>query len=170
MVSRLNPIRIRISFPGKTYRLGDTANVRVHITTLDTDVMVREARIGIECRVRYTEMRSGFSRRDALDYGRSGVALGRPLHTIVTPVKVELSDIHDGPSFLTNRQLQARRTNSSNVRLQIPSELGRNAIYAQDIARTVFSWKVVVTADVSLARDVIESKPIDIALTRPEAD
>lgn len=162
MVSRLNPVTIRISFPGKTYRLGDTVNVRVHITTTDTNVTVREARIGIECQVRYTEIRSGISRMDSRR--RAGVFLGRPPQTTTTPIEVELSDTHDGPAFLTNRLLQARRTNSSDVRLQIPSELGRNAIYAQDTARPAFSWWVVVTADVSLARDVTESRPIDISL------
>ena len=160
MVSRLNPVRINISFPKKTYGLGDTVSVRVDMTA-DTDVTVREARIGIECQVRYTEMRSGSTRRrGATDEGFLGA---RP-QTITTSIEVETSDTHHGPAFLTNRRLQAGRANNSDVRLQIPSKLGRNGAYAQSTARPAFSWRVVVTGDVSLARDVTESRPIDISL------
>ncbi len=50
MVSRLNPVTIEISFPRQTYSLGDTVSVRVDITA-QTDVTVREARIGMECQI-----------------------------------------------------------------------------------------------------------------------
>ena len=171
MVSRLNPVTIGISFPDKTYRLGDTVRVDVDMTA-DTDVTVREARVGMECQVRYTEMRSGISRRDSVRRARAGDEgfLGPPPQTTTQPFEVESSDIYDGPAFLTNQRLQAGRANSSNVRLEIPSELGRNGAYAQSMARPVFSWRVVVTADVSLARDVIQSRPIDIALSRRDMD
>ena len=48
MVSRLNPLRIGLSFPQKTYRLGDTVNLTVDITA-QTDATVKEARTGMEC-------------------------------------------------------------------------------------------------------------------------
>ena len=56
------------------------------------------------------------------------------------------------------------------VRLEIPSELARNGAYARSGARAVFSWQVAVIADVSLARDVTESRPIDITLSGLGAD
>ena len=171
MVSRLNPVTIRISFPRKTYSLGDTVNVMVHITA-QTDVAIREARIGLECQIRCTEMRAGISRRDAVRRGRAGDdgMLGAPPQTINVPFEVELSDTYPSQTFLTNRRLQARRTYSSSVLMEIPSELARNGAYAQSMARPAFSWRVVVTADVSLARDVIESSTIDMALGRRETD
>ena len=171
MVSRLNPVRIGISVPRETFRLGDTASVRVDMTA-DTDVTVREARIGVECQIRYTEMRSGISRRDSVARRHSGDEgfLGPPPQAITTPIEVEQSDTYPAQTFLTNQRLQAGRMNSSSVRLQIPSELGRNAIYAQDTARPDFSWRVVVTADISLARDVTESRRIDIVLGGRETD
>lgn len=162
MVSRLNPVRIGISFPRKTYRLGDTVSVRVDMTT-DTDVTVREARVGLECQIRYMEMRAGLRRSEVINRGPAMIPDTAP-QMITESVEVELSDTFDGLVFLTNRRLRAGRANSSDVRLKIPSELGRNGVYAQSMARAVFSWRAVVTADVSLARDAIESKPIDIAL------
>ena len=65
MVSRLNPVTLEISFPQETYSLGGTVGLRVDVTA-QTDVVVREARVSLECQVRYTEMRSGISRRDAV--------------------------------------------------------------------------------------------------------
>lgn len=163
MVSRLNPVRINISFPKKTYRLGDAVSVRVDITA-ETDVTVREARMGMECQVRYTEMQAGLRRSEVISRGPA-VIPGTAPQIVSQSVEVELSDLFDGPVFLTNRRLQAGRVNSSSILMEIPSELGRNGAYAQSMARPVFSWRVVVTADVSLARDVIESRPIDIALS-----
>lgn len=170
MVSRLNPVRIGISVPRKTYRLGDTVSVKVDMIA-DTDVTVREARIGLECQIRYTEMRSGISRRDAANRGIAGAIIpGTAPQTITASVEVELSDTHDGPAFLTNRRLQAGRVNSSSVRLDIPSKLGRNAAYAQSMAWPTFSWLIVVTMDVSLARNVTESASIDVAMGEWETD
>lgn len=163
MVSRLNPVRFRIAFLSKTYQLGDTVNVRVDIVA-PRAMTIREAHLGIECQIRYTEIRSAYSRRDVFDHRRTGVALGRPLQTINTSVEVEQSDTYDGPTFLVNQQLQAGRHQRS-VRLKIPSELGRNGEYAKSITRAIFCWRVVFTADVSLARDLTLSKPIDIAVS-----
>ncbi len=170
MVSRLNPVRINISFPRKTYRLGDAVDMRVDITA-DTDVTVREARIGMECQIRYTERRSGISRRDAINRGSVGAIIpGTAPQMITESVEVELSDTYPAQTFLTDRRLQAGRLHSGAVRLEIPSELGRNAKYARSMARPVFWWRVVVTADISLARDVTESRQIDVSLGGREAD
>lgn len=166
MVSRLNPVTIGISFPKQTYRLGDTVSVRVDITSL-TDVTVREARVGLECQIRYTEMRTGLRRSEVINRGPA-VIPGTAPQMITESVEVELSDTYPTQTFLANRRLQAGRVNSSDVRLEIPSELGRNGVYAQSMSRAVFSWRVVVMADISLARDVTESRKIDVALTRRE--
>ena len=130
MVSRLNPVTIEISFPRQTYSLGDTVSVRVDITA-QTDVTVREARIGMECQIRYTEIRSGISRRHTINRGgREGGMLGVPIPSAApqmttTSLEVELTDTHDGPAFLTNQRLRAGRINSSDVRLEIPVRTGR---------------------------------------------
>ncbi len=168
MVSRLNPVEIRISFPNKTYRLGDTVSLRVDMTA-DIDVTVREARISIECDIRYTEMRLGISRGDAVNRGPAVIPDTAP-RTITESVEVELSDTYPAQTFLTHQRLQVGRMNSAAVRFQIPSELARNGAYAQSMARPAFSWRVVVTADISLARDVTESKPIEVALGGRETD
>ena len=163
MMFRLNPVRINISFPKKTYSLGDTVDVRVDMTA-DTDVTVRKARIGMECQIRYTKRRLGISRRDALTRGwPDAILLGTAPQMITESVEVEQSDIYDGPAFLTNQRLRAGRHHGSSIRLKLPSGLGRDGAYAQNTARPTFSWRVVVTADVSLARDVTESRRIDIA-------
>ena len=115
MVSRLNPVTVGISFPRKTYRLGDTVSVKVDITA-QTDVTVREARIGMECQIRYTELRSGTSRRHAINRGGQEAMPGIPIPSaapqmITESVEVELTDTYDGPAFLTNQRLQAGHPN-----------------------------------------------------------
>ncbi len=170
MISRLNPIGIVISFWSRTYHLGDTVSVRVRIDPR-MDVTVKEARIGMECHILYTEMRSGISRRDAASRGRTGDdgILGAAPQTINAPLEVELSDIHDDTVFLANQELQEGHAVVSDVLLRIPSKLGKNAEASRSRARATFSWRIVVNADVSLARDVTESSPIEIALVGSRA-
>ena len=162
MVSRLNPVGILISFPTGTYHLGDTVSVRVDIDPR-MDVTVREARIGMECSIRYTEMRSGISRRDVASRGGSGV-LGAAPQTISAPFEVELTDKFDEYAFLTDLRLRAGQVDRSDVLLRIPSKLGKSAEASRSRARVVLSWRIVVVADVSLALDVAEFSPIDIVL------
>ena len=170
MISRLNPVRINIEFSEKTYRLGDTVSLRVDITA-DTDVTVRKARIGMECQTRYTKRRLGLSKKDAVNRGGPDmILLGAAPRMITESVEVEQSDTYDGPAFLTNQRLQAGSHHSSGIQLELPPELGRNGASAQSMTRPIFSWRVVVTADVRLARDVTESAPIDIALPGSQTD
>ena len=163
MITKLDPVGISVSFPTGTYRLRDTVSIRIEVYPR-TDVTVAEARVGLECHIHYTEMSSGISRKTAGNRG-SAVMTDTATKIMTESVDVEQVDIFDSFSFLTDQQLKSGRAITRDVRLKIPSNLGENATALLRGTRVDFSWRVVVTADVSLDQNVIETMPIDIVLS-----
>lgn len=166
MISRLNPLSINIAFPRKTYYPGDIVSLIIDLTSR-ANVTIREARISLECQMRYSEVRSGISGTDAINRRNAGTdgMLGRPPQMVTRSVEVETSGTFDEQTFLTNLRLERYHRNSSAVALKVPAKLGGKTKAAQR-----GPWRIVVTADVSLARDVTESRRIGIALGSRETD
>ena len=163
MVSRLKPIDIAISFRDRAYRLGETIPVDVSLTPC-INVTVREARMKLVCRARYTEIgqRQQFA---GIARGDTGTPVPERFGSDLTSASLETESAftYSGPTLVKDLRLSTGSPNTRRVRLDIPSELPEIVAGFGPRSRAKTGWSIVVSVNVAGARDVSESVSVNIS-------
>ena len=142
MVYRLRPLKVRLDFEGRAYRLGETIRLRVGLEP-GSDVDVREGRVDLVCEERWSQVYSatGYSRRLA---GTSPV----PKQTMK---KHREKFVHSNVVFLQDTRLQAGSPSSHDVRFQIQPEPPPHTGPQREEAAV--RWWLVATVDIVRGRN-----------------
>ena len=159
MVSRLRPLDVTVDFDDRTYKLGDTIDLRVALTARG-DVGVREGRVDLECEVRYIEHSTVMMPA----YRRTASGPGTPVSTASIPqVRKQITKehketyVHSSVSFMTDAQLPAgtRQYRAGlEVQLEPPAHADQGTV----------KWTLVTTIDVARARDVKRRRRVKVAI------
>ncbi len=163
MVSRLRPLNVNVLFEDRPYRLGETIDITVELTT-SRDVNVREARLEVVWEGRWTSSssisaaESTHSARHASFGGGSSIP---QLSTRATKVRKERY-VHSNAVFLSDLGLKEGVRSTHHIGLHIQPQLPRQATGASQSDRAQATWSLVMTVDVVGGRDVRVSKPIHI--------
>ena len=155
MVSRLRPLDLSLDFDDRTYKLGDTIDLRVDLTARG-DVEVREARVDLECEVRYTEMYTVMVMpAGARITGGTAGHIPPKMPKQVTREHKE-TYVHSSVVFITNARLPAG-TRHYRAPLEIQPETPAHA------DQGTVKWTLVTTIDVARARDVKKRRRVKVA-------
>ena len=154
MVHRLDPLDLGLDFNDRSYRLGETIDVRVEITAKGR-IAIREAGVELLCDQTFAETYtiSGPGR-----YSNTAGTAPRPdISSRVGDERLE-SYVHSRTAFLSDLTLESGESRSLDVRLPIdpspPRRLDDARALDDDAARSwSFGWRLVVSVDVAGGRD-----------------
>ena len=159
MISRLRPLDLEISFPERTYRLGEAIDLTVELTP-HRDCNVREGRIDLMVQEQWTERFTMTYEKPVVQTGARGnvQVLGTTTETreIVREHKEKYA--HSSAAFLEATRLDAGRPTRYRVRLDIQPEPPARAEGAK------FKWWLQTVIDVAGARDIKPRTKVDIAV------
>ena len=161
MISRFNPIDIRVSFEGKSYQLGDEVSVDLEMSPR-REVLIREERIDLVCRMTFSELGRPVPTRTHSPSVVPNVASGYRTAPSEEPVEASETDIYRGSPFLLGRRLRSDSRFTERVVVSVPAELPEKAGGSSSRTAAKLDWTLIASVDVSRARDVTVSVPIDI--------
>ena len=179
MVSRFRPLDLNLIFEDRAYELGETINITVDLAPR-TNVAVREGRIDLVCEERYQQTYKVPTIKErrhifkpflmrALKSDNPGPRRG----TIQVPSYFFDEDVtknrktsyaHSSVAILSNERLRSGAASSYSAELKIAQEPPQHMLDPAAAKGTV-NWMLVATIDVARARDVTESRRIDVCET-----
>ena len=159
MISRLRPLDLTISFPERTYRLGEPIDLTVELTPR-RDCDVREGRIDLMVEEQWTEQSTVSYEKPIVQTGpRGGVrVIGTTTETREIVRKNKEKYAHSSAAFLEATRLDAGRSSRYRVRLQIQPEPPARAKEAK------LKWWLQTVIDVAGARDIRARTKLDIVI------
>ena len=156
MVSRLNPIDIRLTVADGPYQLGDDVRVDLELVPR-RDIVIREARIDLVCRMTFTE----FGRLVPEARGMGRTAHYRPVPS-QKPIEASETQVFQGEPFLVGRRLRSESKTTGRVIISVPAELPEETGGTRNRTKAKLDWTLIANLDVSGGRDVTVSAPIRI--------
>ena len=163
MVHRLDPLDLGLDFNDRSYRLGETIDVRVEVTAKGR-IDIRKAGVVLMCDQKFAET---YTVSGPGLYSSSGVGAPRPdISSQVGDERTE-SYIHSRKAFLSDATLESGESKSLDVRLAIgtapPRRLKDARSLDDDAARSwSFGWRLVVSVDVAGGRDASVERDIKV--------
>ena len=156
----LRPLDVTVTFEDRPYKLGESIEVAVELVARDHAV-VRQGTIRLICDERWVDIWS--VQVSAHRWGRisdSGISRGLP-RAMITKHGSKVNHDRFYPSsaqLLKNERLSADTPYRCDAKLDIPL---KGPPHAYDATVT---WQLVVTLDVARARDVTESRTVNVTL------
>ncbi|HAL48695.1 MAG TPA: hypothetical protein DCP37_13160 [Dehalococcoidia bacterium] len=153
-----------MAFEDRIYKLGETIDIDLELTAR-RDVVIREGRVDLMCRERYTRTHTvTVQEQKRPGMGAGAGAMGPPAVGSKQATKTEdESYSHSGAVVLNNTSLQPGETNSHQIKLEIDSEPPHH-MADSSVTEAEVRWELVATFDVAQAVDVAERQPIRVAL------
>ena len=161
MVSRLNPIDIGVKFPDRSYKLGDEIRVDLEMTPR-REVLIREARIDLVCKMTFSEIGRPVPTRRHAPSVAPQVGSGYRTAPSEEPVEARETDVYRGSPFLVGRRLRSGSKVTERVVVSVPPELPEKVGGSNSRTAAKLDWTLIARVDISGARDVTVSVPIDI--------
>ena len=159
MISRLRPLDVAISFPKRTYRLGEPIDLTVELTPR-RDCDVREGHIDLMVEEQWTE-------RSIVSFEKPVVQTGPRGRVQVVGTTTETREIvrehkekyaHSSVALLAATRLDAGKSARYRVRLQIQPEPPARASEAK------VRWWLQTVIDVAGARDLRSRTKVDVVV------
>ena len=149
MVSRLHPLELSLDFEDRTYRLGETIELSLGLEA-NRDVEIREARVDLLSE--WAESETGTVRP------ATGATRGAPGSSqAAVPKQHHETYIHSGVVFLQDSELRSAWPKTCAATLTIQPEPPPHA--------GKIKWSLLVTIDVSRARDITLPRAVDVVLS-----
>mgnify|MGYP001060590825 CR=1 FL=1 len=152
MITRLRPLEVTMVFDRRSYALGESIDIDIELEAR-RDVLIKTGRVDLMCQDDYKQTTTVNYSPKHFHFKKSSP----PLLTIKRTRQITRSRnetySHSSTVFLTDTRLRSGTTAKHNVRLSIELELPQtiNAM-----------WSLVVSFDVSQARNTSERQPITI--------
>ncbi len=113
MVFKRHPLEMKLEFEDRAYDLGDTIDIQVNLSP-NGDVDVREARVDLVCKQRYTRW------SQPTVYVSSSRGMGPILSASAGAADARIeSFVHSSASFLEGTRLRQRGSSKHRIRLTI---------------------------------------------------
>ena len=163
MLHRLDPLDLDLDFDDRSYRLGETIDVRVEMTAKGR-IAIRKAGVELVCDQKFAET---YTVSGPGLYSNPGVAAPRPdISSQVGDERIE-SYVHSRKAFLSDVTLESGESRSLDVRLPIdpypPRRLDDARALEDDAARSwSFGWRLVVSVDVAGGRDASVERDVKV--------
>lgn len=174
MVFKLDPLKVKLAFKRKEYRLGDTIDATVTLVP-SSDVVIRTASLNLVVEGRRTESRMG--RTMSAGGGARALQGGNAFTTTdFTPMQQTTeekayTEVCYRESFLDSTSLREGIPSRHNVALEIGPGLPRPALEARELQHDANSslsldrWWIEVEVDVARGRDATARHKIDVNLS-----
>ena len=159
MISRLRPLDLKISFPERTYRLGESIDLTVELTPR-MDCNVREGRIDLMVQEQWTEQSTITYEKPVVQTGARGQVRVLGTTTEIREIVREHKEKYaqSSAAFLEATRLDAGRSARYRVRLEIQPEPPARAKEAK------VTWWLQTVIDVAGARDIKPRTNVDIVV------
>ena len=163
MVHRLDPLDLGLDFNDRSYRLGETIDVRVEVTAKGR-IAIRKAGVELVCDQKFAETYTVSG--PGLYSNTAGTAPRPDISSQVGDERIE-SYVHSKKAFLSDLTLESGESRSLDVRLPIdpspPRRLDDARALEDDAARSwSFGWRLVVSVDVAGGRDAKLERDIKV--------
>ena len=159
MISRLRPLDVEISFPERTYRLGEPIDLTVELTPR-RDCDVREGRIDLMVEEQWTERSTVTYEKPVVQTGLRGQVrvIGSTTETRELVREHKEKYAHSSAAFLEAARLDAGKSARYRITLQIQPEPPARAKEAR------VRWWLQTVIDVAGARDIRARTKVVIAV------
>ena len=157
MVYKLRPLKVKLDFEDRAYRLGDGVRLRVGLEP-GSDVEVREGRVDLVCEERWTEV---FNVTRSFGMVSSRLSASNAARQQAGKKHRE-KFVHSSVGFLQETRLQADSPSSHDVRFQIQPEPPPHTGPQREEATV--KWWLVATIDIVRGRNPRTQRVVQIAL------
>ena len=163
MLHRLDPLDMGLDFDDRSYRLGETIDMRVEMTAKGR-ISIRKAGVELVCDQKFAETYTVSG--PGLYSNTAGTAPRPDISSQVGGERIE-SYVHSRKAFLSDLTLESGESRSLDVRLPIdpypPRRLKDARALDDDAARSwSFGWRLVVSVDVAGGRDASVERDVKV--------
>ena len=155
MVYKLRPLKLRLDFEDRAFRLGETVRLRIELEP-GSDVEVREGRVDLVCEERWTEV---YTVMTSTRYGGGTAAVSLPKQS---SKQHRERYVHSSVVFLQDTRLQSDSPSSHDVRFQIQPEPPPHTGSQREEATV--KWWLLATIDIVRGRNPRTQRVVKIVL------